>query len=60
MIGQGHGAGTGTIAATSVKVVSSTKITAITGGGAKVGVFNLYVTTTGGTSAVSSGSGFTY
>jgi hypothetical protein len=60
VIGQGHGAGSGAIAATSVVVVSSTEITAVTGGGAMAGVFNLYVTTPVGTSAVSSGSGFTY
>ena len=58
-IGQGTGT-VGTIAATNVKVVSPTEITAVTGGGAKAGVFNLFVTTSGGTSAVSSGSGFTY
>ena len=59
-IGQGTGT-VGTIAATSVVVVSSTKITAVTGGGAKVGVFNLFVTTTGGTSAANyAGDEFTY
>ena len=33
VVGQGNGAGTGAIAATNVKVVSSTQITAVTGGG---------------------------
>ena len=41
VIGQGNGAGTGAIAATNVTVVSSTEITAVTGGGAKVGTFSL-------------------
>ena len=59
-IGQGDGAGTGAIAATDVTVVSPTEITAVTGGGAKAGLFNLYVTTAAGTSVGSSGSGFTY
>ena len=50
MIGQGTGTA-GAIAATHVVVHSSTKITAVTGGGATAGVFNLFVTTTRGTSA---------
>ncbi len=41
-------------------VVSSTKITATTGGGAKAGTWNLFVTTSGGTSAANSGDLFTY
>jgi GH25 family lysozyme M1 (1,4-beta-N-acetylmuramidase) len=60
VIGQGHGATTGAIPATNVKVVSSTKITAKTGGGAKAGDWNLFVTTTGGTSAANSRALFTY
>ena len=48
-IGQGSGAGSGAIAATNVKVVSATKITAVTGGGAKAGTWSLFVVTSGGT-----------
>ncbi len=59
MIGQGNGT-TGAIAATSVKVVSPTEITATTGGGAKAGTFSLFVTTTGGTSAANAGADFSY
>jgi len=59
VIGQGNGT-TGAIAATSVKVVSSTEITAVTGGGAKAGTFSLFVTTSAGTSAASTGADFTY
>jgi hypothetical protein len=54
-IGQGNGAGAGAIAATNVVVVSSTQITAVTGGGAKVGTFSLFVITSAGTSAANSG-----
>jgi hypothetical protein len=60
VIGQGTGAGTGAIQATSVDVVSSTEITAVTGGGAKAGTFSLYVTTSGGTNAANGGDDFTY
>ena len=59
-IGQGGGGGSKAIAATNVVVVSSTKITAITGGGAKAGSWNLFVTTSGGTSAANVGDYFTY
>ncbi len=55
VIGQGSGAGSGAIAATSVTVVSPTKITAVTGGGAKAGTWTLFVITSGGTSAGNSG-----
>jgi hypothetical protein len=51
---------TGAIAATNVKVVSPTEITAITGGGAKAGTWSLFVTTSGGTSAANIGDNFTY
>ena len=51
---------TGAIAATNVTVVSSTQITATTGGGAKAGTWSLFVTTTGGTSAGNSGDNFSY
>jgi hypothetical protein len=60
VIAQGHGATTGAIPATNVKVVSSTKITAKTVGGAKAGTWNLFVTTGGGTSAANSGDLFRY
>jgi IPT/TIG domain/Listeria-Bacteroides repeat domain (List_Bact_rpt) len=43
VIGQGHGSGTGAIAATHVSVLSSTEITADTGGGASAGTTYLYV-----------------
>ena len=59
-IGQGSGSGPTAIAASSVKVVSPTEITAVTGGGAKAGTFSLYVITSGGTSAPNSGDNFTY
>ena len=59
-IGQGTGTA-GALAATHVKVVSPTEITAVSGGGAKAGVFNLFVTTLGGTSAANyAGDEFTY
>jgi hypothetical protein len=48
------------IPATAVTVVSPTEITATTGGGAQAGTFNLFVTTSGGTSAVNTGDDFTY
>jgi len=59
-IGQGSGPFTGAIAATQVKVVSPTEITATTGGGATAGTWSLYVTTSGGTSAANLGDDFTY
>jgi hypothetical protein len=49
VIGQGHETGLGAIPATNVVVVSSTEITAVTGGGAKEGTWGLFVTGTGGT-----------
>jgi hypothetical protein len=60
VIGQGNGAGTGAIPATNVVVVSSTQITAVTGGGAKAGTFSVFVKTSGGTSKGSLGAKFTY
>jgi IPT/TIG domain len=60
VIGQGSGSGAGAIAATNVVVVSSTKITAVTGGAAKAGTWSLFVITTGGTSAANLGDDFTY
>ena len=58
-IGQGNGT-VGAIFATNETVVSSTEITATTGGGAKTGTWNLFVTTVGGTSAGNAGDDFTY
>jgi hypothetical protein len=60
VIGQGNGAGTGAIPATNVVVVSPTEITAVTGGGAKAGTWSVFVTTTAGTSAGTSGANFSY
>jgi len=59
-IAQGSGAGPTAIAATSVTVVSPTEITAVTGGGARLGTFSLYVVTPGGTSVANRGTNFTY
>jgi hypothetical protein len=60
VVGQGSGSVTGVIAATSVDVVSSTEITAVTGSGAKAGTWSLFVKTSGGTSAGGAASDFTY
>jgi hypothetical protein len=46
-IGQGNGPGSTAIAATEVVVVSPTEITAVTGGTAKAGTWNLYVIDSG-------------
>jgi hypothetical protein len=59
VIGQGSGS-LGGIAASNVVVVNSTTITAVTGGGAKAGAFNVYVTTSGGSSVPNSGDLFAY
>jgi hypothetical protein len=42
-LGQGHGAGPGSLTATMVTVVSSGKITAVTPKGAKPGLWNVFV-----------------
>ena len=60
VIGQGQGPGNSAIPATNVKVVSSTEITATTGGPALPGTFSLYVTTPNGTSTGNTGDDFTY
>ena len=62
MIGQGHGSGTGTIAASAVDVVSPTEITAVTGGGATPGAFTLYVISPSNqiSAAVKANNTFTY
>ena len=60
VIGQGNGT-TRAVRATNVVVASSTEITATTGeANPTPGTFNLFVTTSGGTSAASAGSNFTY
>jgi hypothetical protein len=59
-IGQGSGAGPTAIPASKVVVVSPTEITAVTGGGAKPGTFNLYVIDSGGTSPANTGDDYTY
>jgi len=59
-IAQGHGSGPTAIQASSVVVVSSTEITAITGGGAIAGTWNLYVIDAGGTSATNTGDDYRY
>jgi hypothetical protein len=61
VIGQGNGWAVGAIAATAVSVVSSTKITAKSGGGAKPGTWNLFVVAPDGTaSSAVPGDKFTY
>jgi hypothetical protein len=61
VIGQGSGAGSGAIAATNVVVVSSTEITAVTGGGAKAGTWLVYVINPDtGVSPVNLARNFTY
>ena len=59
-IGQGSAAGPSAIRATNVTVVSATEITATTGGPAKPGRWNLFVTDIGGTSAANNGDLYTY
>jgi IPT/TIG domain len=61
VIGQGNGWAAGAIAATGVSVVSSTEITATTGGGAKPGTWFLWVIAPDGTvNPHTSGAVFTY
>ena len=59
-IGQGGGVGSAAIPATEVVVVSPTEITAVTGGPAKAGKWNVYVTDSGGTSVTSAGDHYRY
>ena len=60
-IAQGHGSGPTAIQASDVVVVSSTEITAVTGGGAIAGAWNLYVIDSGGTSPTNApGDDYTY
>jgi hypothetical protein len=58
-IGQGFGTGAGAIVARVVSI-SATKITAKTGAAVKPGAWNVFVITSGGTSAVNPGDLFTY
>jgi hypothetical protein len=62
VIGQGHLAGAGAIAATNVVVVSSTEITAVTGGGAMAGSWGVFVINPDGGTNPRNGYGdeFTY
>jgi hypothetical protein len=59
-IGQGGGPSPSAIPCTDVTVVSSTEITAITGGGAKPGTWSLYVVSFGGTTPAVTADDFTY
>lgn len=59
-IGQGHGRGATAIAASSVDVVSSTQITAVTGGPARPGTFAVYVLEPGVISRFNQAAEFTY
>ena len=59
-IGQGGGAGPTAIPASKVVVVSSTEITATTGGSAKAGTWTLWVIDSGGTSTANTGDAYTY
>jgi hypothetical protein len=59
-VGQGSGAGSSAIEASSVVVVSPTEITATTGGLAKGGVWNVFVPDSGGTSPANTGDDYTY
>jgi hypothetical protein len=59
-IGQGGGVGSAAIPATEVVVVSPTEITAVTGGPAKAGKWNVYVTDSGGASVANAGDYYTY
>ncbi len=59
-IGQGSGVGPTAIPASNVVVVSATEITAVTGGPAKAGTWNLFVIDSGGTSLANTGDDYTY
>ena len=60
VIGQGDGPGPTAIKATAVEVISSTELTAVTGGGARAGTFNLFVSTAAGTSHTTHADMFHY
>jgi IPT/TIG domain len=59
-IGQGSGTGPTAVPASKVVVVSSTEITAVTGGPAKPGTWNLFVIESGRTSPSNTGDDYTY
>ena len=59
-IGQGKGAAPTAIVASNVVVVSSKEITAVTGGRARAGTWNLFVITVGGTSGINDGDTYRY
>src|ERR1039458_1496427 len=58
--GSVHGGARMTIPASKVVVVSSTEITATTGGSAKAGTWTLWVIDSGGTSTANTGDAYTY
>jgi hypothetical protein len=62
VVGQGHLAGSGAIPATNVVVVSSSEITAVTGGGANAGKWFVFVINPDGGTNPRNGLGaqFTY
>src|ERR1700722_7646944 len=59
-MGRGGGSGPTAVPASEVVVVSPTEITAITGGSAKAGLWNVYVIDSAGTGSTSTGDGYTY
>lgn len=59
-LAQGSGPGPNAIPAANIKVISSTKITAVTGRAAKVGSYNVFVTTKAGTSAAATADKYSY
>ncbi len=59
-IAQGNGVGPTAIPASKVVVVSPTEITATTGGSAKPGTWNLFVTESGAASSANPGDDYTY
>jgi len=59
-IGQGSGPAPSAIPATDVNVISSTEITAVTGGGAQPGTWSVYVISFGGTTPAVAADDFTY
>jgi hypothetical protein len=59
-IGQGSGPAPSAIPATDVNVISSTEITAVTGGDAQPGTWSVYVISFGGTTPAVAADDFTY
>ncbi len=60
LIGQRSGSGSGALSATDVVVVSSTEITATAPPDGRLGIYNVYVSTSAGISGVNTGDKFTY